>query len=120
KRVDLGKLIGVLAELEPEDLTHLASQVRAKHRKTPLPEARGDFYDLGELLPPEDLEIKQRVRAFMRREIAPLVNDCWLRGVFPMQVIPGLADLGAAGLTFKGYGFPGRSCVLDRLIAEEI
>jgi glutaryl-CoA dehydrogenase len=120
KRVDLGKLIGVLAELEPEDLAHLASQVRAKHGKTPLPEARGDFYDLGELLPPEDLEIKQRVRAFMRREIAPIVNDCWLRGVFPMQVIPGLAGLGVAGLTFKGYGFPGRSCVLDGLIAEEI
>jgi glutaryl-CoA dehydrogenase len=120
KRVDLGKLIGVLAELEPEDLTHLASQVRAKHGKTPLPEARGDFYDLGELLPPEDLEIKQRVRAFMRREIAPIVNDCWLRGVFPVQVIPGLAGLGVAGLTFKGYGFPGRSCVLDGLIAEEI
>ena len=56
----------------------------------------------------------------MRREIAPIVNDCWLRGDFPMQVIPRLAELGVAGLTFKGYGFPGRSCVLDGLIAEEI
>ena len=120
KRVDLVKLIGILVELEPDDLAHLGSQVRSKHRKTPLPEAHGDFYGLGEVLTPEELEIKLRVRAFMRREIAPIVNDWWLRGAFPMHVIPGLADLGVAGLTFKGYGFPGRSCVLDGLIAEEI
>ena len=37
-----------------------------------------------------------------------------------MHVIPGLAALDIAGLTFKGYGFPGRSCVLEGLVAEEI
>jgi glutaryl-CoA dehydrogenase len=120
KRVDLPKLIGVFSELEPEDLAHLASQVRARHRKEPLPAAHGDFYGIGELLSPEELEIKLRVREFMRREIAPIVNDCWLRGEFPMQVIPGIAALDVAGLTFKGYGFPGRSCVLEGLVAEEI
>jgi glutaryl-CoA dehydrogenase len=120
KRVDLPKLIGIFAELEPEDLAHLASQVRARHSKKVLPEPHGDFYGLGELLTPDELAIKLRVRDFMRREIAPIVNDWWLRGEFPKQVIPGFAALDVAGLTFKGYGFPGRSCVLDGLVAEEI
>ncbi|HEY5146707.1 MAG TPA: acyl-CoA dehydrogenase family protein [Polyangiaceae bacterium] len=120
KHVDLAKLIGIFSELEPEDLAHLASQVRARHHKKALPEAHGDFYGLGELLSPEELEIKLRVRDFMRREIAPIVNDFWLRGEFPMKVIPGFAALDIAGLTFKGYGFPGRSCVLEGLVAEEI
>jgi glutaryl-CoA dehydrogenase len=120
RHVDLAKLIGIFSELEPEDLAHLASQVRARHRKKALPEAHGDFYGLGELLSPEEIEIKLRVRDFMRREIAPIVNDFWLRGEFPMKVIPGFAALDIAGLTFKGYGFPGRSCVLEGLVAEEI
>jgi glutaryl-CoA dehydrogenase len=123
KRVDLAKLVAIFAELEPEDLAHLASQVRAKHarqRGAPLPEAHGDFYGFGDLLPPEELAIKLRVREFMRREIAPIVNQYWLRGEFPKQVIPGFAALDIAGLTFKGLGFPGRSCVLEGLVAEEI
>lgn len=120
KRVDLAKLVGIFAALEPEDLAHLASQVRARHRKEPLPAAHGDFYGLGEQLPPEELAIKLRVREFVQREIAPIVNDYWLRGEFPAQVIPGFAALDIAGLTFKGYGFPGRSCVLEGLVAEEI
>lgn len=120
KKVDLVKVIGLLTELEPMDLAHLASQVRAKHRKKPLPVAHGDFYDFESLLPPEDLAIRLRVRKFMREEISPIVNDYWLRGEFPKQVIPQFAELGIAGITFKGYGFPGASCVLEGLIAEEI
>jgi glutaryl-CoA dehydrogenase len=120
KRVDLAKLVGILAELEPEDLAHLASQVRAKHGKKPLPAPNGDFYGFGEKLTADELAIKLRVREYMRSEIAPIVNDWWLRGEFPMHVIPGFAALEIAGLTFKGYGFPGRSCVLEGLVAEEI
>jgi glutaryl-CoA dehydrogenase len=120
REIDVVKLVGILAELQPADLAHLASQVRAKHRKTPLPEAHGDFYELGQLLPPDELAIKLRVREAMAREVAPIVNDYWLRGEFPRQVIPTLAALDIAGLTFKGYGFPARSCVLEGLVAEEI
>jgi glutaryl-CoA dehydrogenase len=120
KKVDLVKVIGLLTQLEPSDLAHLATQVRAKQRKKPLPEANGDFYDFGSLLPPEDHALRLRVRKFMSEQIAPIVNDYWLRGEFPKQVIPGFAELGLAGLTFQGYGFPGRSCVLEGLIAEEI
>src|SRR3984957_16729040 len=120
RRVDLAKLVAIFAEHEPEDLAHLASQVRARHHKGPLPAAHGDFYGFGEMLPPEELAIKLRVREFVQREIAPIVNDWWLRGEFPMHVIPGIAALDVAGLTFKGYGFPGRSCVLEGLVAEEM
>ncbi len=116
-------MIGVFAELEPEDLAHLASLVRARTAKKngrTLPEAHGDFYGFGDKLPPEELAIKLRVREFMRREIAPIANEWWLRGEFPMHVIPRFADLGLAGLTFRGHGFPGHSSLLEGLVAEEI
>lgn len=120
KKVDLVKVVGLLTQLEPSDLAHLATQVRAKQRKRPLPAPDGDFYDFGSQLAPEDHALKLRVREFMRTEAAPLVNDYWLRGEFPMQLVPRIAELDIAGLTFKGYGFGGRSCVLEGLIAEEI
>ncbi|MGH7330945.1 MAG: acyl-CoA dehydrogenase family protein, partial [Polyangiaceae bacterium] len=119
KKVDLVKVVGLLSQLEPSDLAHLASQVRAKKRMQALPEPHGDFYDFGSLLVPEDHALKLRVRKFMRESVAPIVNDYWLRGEFPMQLVKPFAELDLAGLTFKGYGFPGRSCVLEGLIAEE-
>ncbi len=118
--VNLGKLVGLLTQLEPEDVAHLAAQVRAKHHKGPLPEAHGDLYELGGLLSPPEQELKLRVRALMQDEIAPIVEEHWLRGTFPMDVIPRIAALDIAGLTFKGYGFPGGSCVLEGLLAEEM
>lgn len=120
KKVDLAKVVGLLAQLEPSDLAHLASQVRSRHRKTPLPAPHGDFYDFGSLLSPEDHALKLRVRKFMRESVAPIVNDFWLRGEFPMHLVKPFAELGIAGLTFEGYGFSKRSCVLEGLIAEEI
>ena len=113
-------IVGVLTQLEPEDLAHLASQLRAKHHPGPLPEAHGDLYELGGLLSPPEQQLKLKVRQFMHDEIAPLVEEHWLRGTFPMDLIPKFGALDIAGLTFKGYGFPGGSCVLEGLLAEEM
>ena len=47
KKVDVRKLLSLLAQLEPADLAHLAARVRAKQKDHPLPAPDGDFYDLG-------------------------------------------------------------------------
>jgi glutaryl-CoA dehydrogenase len=120
RRVDLGGLVRLLSDLEPEDLAHLASQVKAKHRKTPLPAVNGDFYSLRGMLSPDEDAILLRVREFMQREVAPIVNDHWLRGEFPHSIVSRFAELDIAGMTFKGHGFPGRSSVLEGFVAEEI
>jgi glutaryl-CoA dehydrogenase len=120
RHVDLGKLLRLLSELEPDDLVHLASQARTKHSKRPLPAVDGDFYGLRSTLLPEEDAILRRVREFMEREVAPIANDFWLRSEFPHHLIPKLAALDIAGMAFKGYGFPGRSCVLEGFVAEEI
>jgi glutaryl-CoA dehydrogenase len=120
RRVDLPKLLKTLASLEPDDVNRLLAATHTKHKKRPLPPANGDFYDVASLLTPEEQAIRLRVREFMEREIAPIANEYWLRGEFPHHIIPKFAALDIAGLTFKGYGFPGRSCVLEGMIAEEI
>jgi glutaryl-CoA dehydrogenase len=79
-----------------------------------------DFYELEGLLDDEDRALLHRVRAFMDDEVQPIINDYWTRARFPRQIIPGLAELGIAGTQFSGYGCPGKSALLDGMIAMEL
>src|SRR6476620_11242887 len=79
-----------------------------------------DFYDLEALLDDDDRALLHRVRAFMDTEVEPVINDWWTRGKFPMDLIPGLAELGIAGTQYSGYGCPGRSPLTDGMIAMEL
>jgi glutaryl-CoA dehydrogenase len=79
-----------------------------------------DFYDLEALLDDEDRALLHRVREFMDTEVQPIINEYWTRAEFPRQIIPGLAGLGIAGTQFSGYGSPGKSALLDGMIAMEL
>ncbi len=79
-----------------------------------------DFYALEDLLEPEEIGIRDRVRAFGEREVLPVVNDYWERAEFPFALVPRLAELGIAGGTIEGYGCPGMSAVSAGLVAAEL
>ena len=79
-----------------------------------------DFYDLEELLEPEEIEIRDRVRAFCEKEVTPRINEYWERAEFPFELVPKLAELGIAGGTIEGYGCPGMSNVSAGLVAAEL
>src|SRR5437660_1903163 len=86
----------------------------------PLSPARGDFYHISAILSEEDQELLFRVRAFMEAEVAPIINQYWIREEFPFQIIPGLAALNIAGLGYHGYSCPGKSTLLDGMVAMEM
>ncbi|TFV83375.1 acyl-CoA dehydrogenase family protein [Blastococcus sp. CT_GayMR16] len=79
-----------------------------------------DFYDLEALLDEDDRALLHRVRAFMDEKVQPIINDYWTRGKTPLELIPGLAELGIAGTQYSGYGCPGRSPLTDGMIAMEL
>ena len=79
-----------------------------------------DFYDLEELLEPEEIEIRDRVLAFCEKEVTPRINEYWERAEFPFELVPKLAELGIAGGTIEGYGCPGMSNVSAGLVAAEL
>jgi glutaryl-CoA dehydrogenase len=83
-------------------------------------ESSPDFYDLEELLEPEEIEIRDRVRAFCEKEVTPRINEYWERAKFPFELVPKLAELGIAGGTIEGYGCPGMSNVSAGLVAAEL
>ncbi len=79
-----------------------------------------DFYHLEDLLEPEEIEIRDRVRAFCEKEVTPRINDYWERAEFPFDLVPKLAEIGIAGGTIEGYGCPGMSNVAAGLVAAEL
>src|SRR5439155_11560902 len=85
-----------------------------------LPSANGDFYAISVTVSEEDQALLHRVRAFMETEVAPIINQYWIREEFPHQLVPGLAALGIAGLPYHGYGCPGKSTLLDGMSAMEM
>jgi glutaryl-CoA dehydrogenase len=84
------------------------------------PEVTGDFYDLAAFLDEEDRMLLERVRGFMEKHVAPVINIYWGKAEFPFEVLPAMAELGIAGLAYSGYGCPGRTFLADGFVAMEL
>ena len=90
------------------------------HAQRPLPAVTGDFYSIATTVSEDDKAILARVRAFMEAEVAPIINDYWIRAAFPFELIPKMAALDIAGISYSGYGCAGKTTVLDGLLAVEM
>ncbi|MDK3255795.1 acyl-CoA dehydrogenase family protein [Blastococcus capsensis] len=79
-----------------------------------------DFYAFEDLLEPEEIAIRDRVRTFGEQEVLPRINDYWERADFPFELVPRLAEIGVVGGIIEGYGCPGMSNVAAGLVAAEL
>jgi glutaryl-CoA dehydrogenase len=79
-----------------------------------------DFLGFELLLPDEDREVLTRVRKHMTTVVEPVINDYWTRAQFPHELIEGFASLGIAGLQYHGPGCPGRTALIDGMVAMEL
>ncbi len=83
-----------------------------------LPES--DFLGFELLLDDADRKRLEEVRRFMQQAVEPVINDFWTRAEFPFDLVPGIAELGIAGLQYDGPGCPGRSSLFDGMVAMEV
>ncbi len=120
EKVDLNKMVGLVSSMKEDDLQKLVKFLEGGKKKHEFPEIDTDFYDLHQLLTKEERDTQIEVREFMQREIKPIVNSFWLKDEFPHQIIPEMAKLNICGLTFEGYGCPGRSSLLEGFLAMEM
>jgi glutaryl-CoA dehydrogenase len=79
-----------------------------------------DFLAFELLLEDRDRELVSDVRAFMTREVEPVINGYWTRAAFPHELVPGIAELGIAGLAYDGPGCPARGALVDGMVASEL
>ena len=79
-----------------------------------------DFYNLDELLTPEERLVRDSVRSWVQEKFMPRVQQSFRDGTFPTELIPDLGELGIFGVTIKGNGCPGLSYVAYGLAMQEI
>jgi glutaryl-CoA dehydrogenase len=70
-----------------------------------------DYLNLDSLFSVAELELRDRVRAFVDARIRPNIDAWYEAGEFPRSLAPELGKLGVLGMHLDGYGCPGRSAV---------
>jgi glutaryl-CoA dehydrogenase len=80
-----------------------------------------DYYNLDELLTEEQKLVRDAAREWVKREVSPIIEDYAQKAEFPMQIIKGLADIGAFGPYIPmEYGGAGLDQISYGLIMQEI
>ena len=80
-----------------------------------------DFLRLDELLSDEERLARDTVRAFVTREFLPRIQEHVRQdGSFPMELVPGMAELGLFGANLHGYGCAGMNNVAYGLVMQEL
>jgi glutaryl-CoA dehydrogenase len=79
-----------------------------------------DFYNLEELLTPDERRIRDAVRQWVQERFLPIVTQHYRDGTFPMELVPELAKLGVFGTSIKGYACPGLGSVAAGLMMQEL
>src|SRR5215470_16993179 len=102
-----------------EDHMATAAPPARKQAYSPPPVA-SDCYKILDVLDAKERTIAQHVREFAEAEIAPIIEDYWLRDEFPHEIIPKLSALNIAGIGYLGYGAAGGSWLLNGMVAMEL
>jgi glutaryl-CoA dehydrogenase len=80
-----------------------------------------DYYNIGSLLTPEEIMIRDTVREFVSDEIIPIIEKYNRESSFPAQLVPKMAELGLFGSTLpQKYGCAELNYVSYGLITQEL
>jgi glutaryl-CoA dehydrogenase len=80
-----------------------------------------DYYEMDEMLTDEHKLIRETARAWVKKEVSPIIEEYYERSEFPKQVIPGLAEIGAFGPYIpEEYGGAGMDQISYGLIMQEL
>ena len=80
-----------------------------------------DYYQLDELLSEEQLMVRSSVRAYVKKEISPIIEDYAQRAEFPIQIVKQLGDIGCFGPTVPlEYGGGGLDYISYGLMMQEL
>ncbi|MEQ9262889.1 MAG: acyl-CoA dehydrogenase family protein [Owenweeksia sp.] len=119
-QIDISETLEALGKLDRTEMYQIMKIIKSKSKTYQPPEIEGDYYQLARFLSPEEREVQLKVREFMNREVKPIANKYWNKAEFPMHLIPKMAELNIAGLTYEGYESPMGSYLLEGFITMEM
>ena len=80
-----------------------------------------DFYNIDSVLSEEERAVRDTVHSFVDEKVLPIIGDCYIKGKFPKELIPEMAQLGLFGANLpEEYGCAGLNNVAYGLIMQEL
>jgi glutaryl-CoA dehydrogenase len=80
-----------------------------------------DYFKLDELLTEEHKLIRDAARDWIKKEVSPIIEEACQKAVFPKNILPGLAEIGAFGPYIPvEYGGAGLDNISYGLIMQEL
>ena len=81
---------------------------------------KSDLLNLEGLLSEVEIQLRDKVRAFVDERFRPSIADWYENAHFPVEIVREMGELGLLGMHLHGYGCPGRSAVEYGLAAMEL
>ncbi|MDP2872390.1 MAG: acyl-CoA dehydrogenase family protein, partial [Bacillota bacterium] len=87
-----------------------------------MPKFKGvDYYNFDSLLSEEEILIRGTIREFTEENILPIIEDHYMKGTFPIELIAKMAELGMFGSTLPAkYGCAEMNNVAYGLVMQEL
>lgn len=80
-----------------------------------------DYYQLDELLSEENKLVRDAARAWVKKEVSPIIEDACQKSEFPKHLIKGLGEIGAFGPYIpQEYGGAGLDQISYGLLMQEL
>jgi glutaryl-CoA dehydrogenase len=80
-----------------------------------------DYYEMDDLLTDEHKLVRDTARAWVKKEVSPIIEEYFEKGTLPKQIIPGLAEIGGFGPYIpEEYGGAGLDQISYGLIMQEL
>lgn len=80
-----------------------------------------DYFGIDELLTEEHKLVRQSVRAYVKKDITPVIEEYAQKATFPQHIIKGLGEIGCFGPTIpEEYGGGGLDYIAYGLMMQEL
>ena len=80
-----------------------------------------DYYNMDDLLTEEQKLVRDAARAWVKKEVSPIIDEHYEKATFPMHLLRGLGEIGAFGPYIpEEYGGPGLDQISYGLIMQEL
>ena len=79
-----------------------------------------DFYNLEQHLTEEERMVRDTVRDWTEENVLPVIEEHYMAGTFPMDILPQIGKMGLFGCNLEGYGCAGFSNVAYGLVCQEL
>ena len=79
-----------------------------------------DFYKMEQHLTEEEIMVRDLVRDWVDEKVLPIIEEYYMKGTFPTELISEIGEMGLFGCNLEGYECAGLSNVAYGLVCQEL